>query len=209
MSTTRDDLARSLADVRRAYRLVQLYHRRLCDLLQTVDDTLTRGGLEFDRWDPQNVARLPKAGKPFFRPEHWAWDLTPAYQVRCSWEQATKGQSRRVDLDLIADTGFAPTGEGEPDPGAFVDAERSATELHVGLWTARAKRAAWGEAWTRLEAFQDVFDGKPHTVDIDGVGHTFRHLRVDVADLVDAQAMKARLLDPIEQWLREPGSAAV
>lgn len=204
MSTTRDDLARALCDVRRAYRLLQVYHRRLCDLLQLVDGALTAAGLEFDRWEPINVWRLPRGKKPFFRPETWSWDLTPAYQVRCVWEQAVKGRARRVVIEHIGDTGYTTNSEGEPDPGTFKDAGQSATELRVGLWTARAKRADWDQAWVEVHRIPDWDDGRVHAVAVEGVEHTYRHLAADIADLCDAAAVKEKLLDPIEQWLAEP-----
>jgi len=207
MSTTRDDLARALADVRRAYRLLQVYHRRLCDLLQLLDDTLGAAGLSFERWDPINVWRLPRAKKPFFRPETWAWDLTPAYQVGCAWEQAAKGHARRVDVHCIGDTGYVTSSEGEPDPATFKDAEQCATELHVGLWTARAKRADWNSAWVEVHQRPGWDDGQVHAVDVEGVEHTFQALRVDIADLCDPEAVRARLLDPITQWLAETAAA--
>jgi hypothetical protein len=201
MSVSRDDLTRVLSDVRRAYRLLQVYHRRLCDLLDSLHDVLAGGGLAFDRWEPMNVWRLPKPKTPFFRPEQWAWDLTPAYQVRCAWEQAAKGRSRRVIVEAIADTGYTASDEGEPEPSAFKDAEQCATELRVILWTARAKRADWDAAWQKVEQIADPNDGESHAVDVDGVEHTCRCLRVDVADLVDAQAVREKLLDPVEEWL--------
>jgi hypothetical protein len=203
MSTTRDDLSRALCDVRRSYRLLQVYQRRLCDLLQLVDGVLAAAGLEFDRWYPINVARPPRARKPFWSGT-WAWDFTPIYQVRCSWEQATKGRARRVDIDCIADTAYVTNSEGEPDPSTFKDADQSATELHVGLWTARAKRADWNNAWAQVSQLPDWDDGGAHAVLVDGVEHTCRVFRVDIADLVDPEAVRAKLLDPIEQWLAEP-----
>jgi hypothetical protein len=54
-----------------------------------------------------------------------------------------------------------------------------------------------------VELIADPNDGQSHAVDVDGVEHTYRRLRVDVADLVDAQAAREKLLDPVEEWLKQ------
>lgn len=203
MSTTRDDLARALCDVRRAYRLLQVYQRRLCDLLQLADGVLATAGLEFERWDPINVARPPRGRKPFWSGT-WAWDFTPIYQVRCAWKQAMKGSARRVVIECFADTAYITSSEGEPDPSTFKDASQSATELRVGLWRARAKRANWDQAWVEVHKLPNWADGHVHTVDLEGVEHSFQEHRIDVADLCDPEAVQEKLLRPIEEWLVEP-----
>jgi hypothetical protein len=109
MSSTSFDLPDALANVRRAYRLLHAYHRRLCDLLQLVHESVGKAGLEFESWEPLNVARLPRSATPFF--ENWAWDLTPAYQVRCVWRDGHQDKTkeklvRRVVIDAFADSGW-------------------------------------------------------------------------------------------------------
>jgi hypothetical protein len=203
MSMESSDLARALCDVRRAYRLLQAYHRRLCDLLQTTDETLARQGLTFSHWEPINVARLPKRKSPFFRPTTWAWDFTPIYQVRCSWEKAEKGRSRCVVIEAVADTGFNAGEDGEPDPSRFNDVEKCATELWIALYTARTDKPDWGAAWNKIEQLPDYYDGRAHTVKVGGAEHTYQYRTVNLAELVDEGAVKAKLLAFLEAWLKE------
>ncbi|WP_044240347.1 hypothetical protein [Chondromyces apiculatus] len=199
-----EDLAPALADVRRAYRLLQVYHRRVCDLLQTFDEAVTAQGLAFVDWGPLNVYRLPKRRKPFFRPEIWAWDLTPAYQVRCTWEQSTKGHARCVIVEVIADTGYTTVNDGEPDPATFQDESASATEIHVGLWSAHTKRVDWKAAQTLLKSVQGWEQGGPHLVSVGGIQHAYERLRLDMAALTTMDAVRQQMITPVTDWLRRP-----
>ncbi|XXX81440.1 hypothetical protein WMF30_22035 [Sorangium sp. So ce134] len=162
------ELARALAEVRRAYRLLHAYHRWLCDLLQLTDEFLAELGFEFERWEPLNVARLPRSAKPFFRSERWAWDLTPAYQVECSWLGSSKGIRCKVYIHAIADTGYDDSGDTEPDPTRFRAAEDAASELRVGLHRTRAKKPDWSGAWKLLSHITSRKDGTDHQVRVGG-----------------------------------------
>jgi uncharacterized protein YjiS (DUF1127 family) len=193
-------LAEALVDVRRAYRLLHAYHRRLCDLLQATDELLSERGLQFAEWCPLNVAMLHKK-KPFFRPEHWAWDLTPAYQVGCIWQGVKNGGAYQVRIEAVADTVYSTSRDGEPDPGRFKPAESSTSELWVGLWKAQAAEHNWAEAWKQVERTGDPFDGKEHTANVDDVAHTYRYFMIDLTELVDERAVKERLLVPLGGWL--------
>ncbi|AKT36094.1 hypothetical protein [Chondromyces crocatus] len=203
MSTQIEDLSCALTDVRRAYRLLQVYHRRLCDLLHAIDETLRAEGMEFSRWEPKNVARLPKATKPFFGPDRWAWELTPAYQVECIWDLATKGRARRVIVEAIGDSGYNPVDDGEPDPARFMDESQAATELHLGLWSAPTKRIDWDAARAVLERMQGWDQEGAQTLVVGGVDVRFQRLRVDLAQLVDVQAEHEKITGPLESWLRQ------
>jgi hypothetical protein len=202
MSTQSPDLHQALSEVRRAYRLVHVYHRRLCDLLQTIDETLSRSGLAFQRWSPINVLWLPDGTSPFFRPDKWAWDLSPAYQVLCEWKGASNDHVRRVVLECVADTGYTTTGGGEPDASRFDDVERCITEIRISMWTARSTDADWGAAWKEVEPLPDKYDGRVHAVKVDGIELTYARYAVNVAELVDESAANTKLCAPLEAWLK-------
>jgi hypothetical protein len=202
MSTTRNELAAALADIRRAYRLVQTYQRRLWDLLGRVDDALSHAGLPFKRWMPMNVWAPPKPGTRFFV-DRWAWDFVPAYQIGCEWEQieAERNVARRVFVIATADTGYDATSKGEPDPAAFKPPEECATMLRVGLWTAATRSPDWEEAVRERGGENKVREGQSYTLSVKGTKYTYQFFLLDVADLVDAATVKTTLLQPIEAWL--------
>jgi hypothetical protein len=198
------DLREALADVRRAYRLILAYQRRLCDLLQTVDEALVKTGLDFQRWQPSDPDwKLPKSKKPFFRPEDWVWAFMQDYRLYCEWQDASpkKGVIRHVGIDAIADSGFNADCDGEPDPGTFEPAEKCATELRIGLWAARTKDPDWDAAWKKIELLGAWHDGEIRTVKVDGTEYRYRYLVVDIADLVDKVAVEGKLLAPLRDWL--------
>lgn len=202
MSTTHNQLAAALTDVRRAYRLVQTYQRRLWDLLRGVDDLLSRAGLPFVRWQPMNVNSPPKPGTRFFV-DRWAWDFVPAYQIGCEWQQieTKKKLARRVFVMATADTGYDATSEGEPDPAGFKPAEECATMLRIGLWTAPTTSPDWDEAVRERGGENKLRAGQSHTLNVKGTKYTYMFFLLDVADLVDEVSVKVKLLQPIDAWL--------
>ncbi|AUX32024.1 MULTISPECIES: hypothetical protein [Sorangium] len=199
------NLAGALAEVRRAYRLLHAYHRRLCDLLQVTDQFLAERGFEFERWEPVNVARLPRSAKPFFRPEYWAWDLTPAYQVECSWHGSREGIHCKVYIHAIADTGYVDSGDREPDPTRFRAAEETASELRVGLHRTRARKPDWSGAWKLLSPITNLRDGTHHQVKVGEDDYTYRYFNLNLAELGDEGAINDRLLLPLDNWRRGDG----
>ncbi|WP_437291028.1 hypothetical protein [Sorangium sp. So ce406] len=200
MSEKNLDLAGALADVRRAYRLLHAYHRRLCDLLQLTDEFLTERGFEFERWVPINVARLPQSTKPFFRPETWAWDLTPAYQVECVWWGSISGTHYKIHIHAIADTGYDDSRDGEPDPTSFRSAETAASELRIGLYRTRAKKPDWSSVWEKLSRIKDRKNGAEHKVRVGVDEYTHRYFDLNLAALGDEGAVKEKLLLPLDEW---------
>ncbi|WP_437947569.1 hypothetical protein WME98_43595 [Sorangium sp. So ce296] len=194
------DLAGALADVRRAYRLLHAYHRRLCDLLQLTDEFLAERGFEFDRWAPINVARLPQSTKPFFRPEHWAWDLTPAYQVECVWQGSSNGTHCKIHIHAIADTGYDDSCDGEPDATSFKSAETAASELRIGLHRTRATKPDWSSAWSQLSRMANRKNGAEHKVRVGGDEYAYRYFDLNLAALGDEGAIKEKLLLSLDRW---------
>lgn len=198
MNDKNDELKAALVDVRRAYRLLHAYHRRLQDLFQRVDDFLAPKGISFDSWNSVNVSRLPAKSQPFFR--NWAWDLTPAYQVTCKWQGLCGQRTYHIEVEAFADTGYDASGEREPDPIRFVSPEKCSSELRLGLWSATAKKPDWGTAWTVIEK-QNWSDGNTHTAIVDAAKYMYRYGAIDLVELGDEQAVKEKLLEPLRVWI--------
>jgi len=187
-------LADALSEVRKAYRLLHAYHRRLAELLRLVDDELKKDGFEFERWEPEHVAR---PAKKFFAREHWVWDLLQGAKLRCEWTQTTTGGARRVVIVATADTGIDGSHRGEPDPAEFPAPEACATELWVEQWRAGTSAPTWDAAGDRLDGEGDASDGR---VEIDGVAYARSTFTVDLVDLPDAVSAKTKLVERMRSW---------
>ena len=198
--TTSKELETALIDVRRAYRLLHAYHRRLCDLLEIVDERLAKTGFEFDRWQPHHAALPAKASKRFFASDRWAWDLAPSYQLQCEWIATSTKLTRRVVIIAVADTGFDDSCDGEPDPEHFGQVEGATSELGLGLWTADSQKPAWGAAWERFERLPNAHDGREHAVVADGTRYTRKYQTLGLSMLDSESAVKERLLGPVAEW---------
>ncbi len=203
MTMSRDALSDTLVDVRKAYRLIHAYQRRVWDLLRVIDLSAANAGLAFKGWKPMNVNPPPKSKTKFFV-GRWAWDFLPAYDLGCEWEKTEKKGTRRVYVIARADTGYDARGEGEPDASTFTPAEEGATEVRIGLWTASTATPDWRGAWQEVEAKIKRREDETYTLTVKGVTYRYRYARVNVADLVDEAAVKARVLAPIERWLAAP-----
>lgn len=201
MTMTREELSATLADVRRAYRLIHAYQRRVWDLLRVIDQTAARGGLAFDHWQPMNVNAPPKAKTKFFE-WCWAWDFVPAYDLGCEWVgKAGKKVVKRVFVIVKADTGYKQRGNKEPDAADFPPAEACATEVHLGLWEASPASPDWEAAWAELTQKHTREEDKTYELTLGGVHYKHRFVRVNVADLVDEAAVTKLVHRPIEAWV--------
>jgi hypothetical protein len=204
VNTTPDRLRSALTDVRKAYRLVYAYQRRLWDLLRTLDDVLRKGGLEFHRWSPVRFWPPPKASTPFFA-DRSPWDFLPAYKLQCEWQgrDADAHTTRRVSIVATADTGGEGRSAADPDPSSFDRADDTRTDLWVDLWTASTASPNWDAAERRVDSGKsDVGEREPFTFALGRGSYTYRCLGVvDVADLVGKEAVREKVLGPIEDWL--------
>lgn len=202
MNDKNNELKAALEDVRRAYRLLHAYHRRVNDMFYAVHEFLEKRGAEFMSWGPLNVWNLPQKTKPFFRPETWAWDLTPAYQIECVWHRSQGGMHHKLHVHAIADTGFDAAGEGEPDPARFEPPETSRSEIRVGLHRTCAKQLDWGAAWKKLSADPTRKNTGVHRVKVGNDDYAYRYFAMDLVELGDEQAVKEKLLQPLDEWLK-------
>ncbi len=203
MSIQQQELAAALTDVRRAFRLVYAYQRRLFDLYAEVDAVLLEKGLAFDQWGAVFNAPPPRKGTPFFR-NRWAWDMLPGYAVGSFWadEKPRKGLRRRFLLQALADTGRTFSG-AEPDPVQFEAVEESRSALRMARWTTTAGSPDWNGAWQMVSSKDWSWKGRA-TVELDGATYTYEYEERDLTELVDPAAVRALLLDPLGRWADDP-----
>lgn len=113
-------------DVRRAYRLLYLYQRRVMDLMKFIGNHL---GLRYAGGWCQYSGTTPRNGKGSL--DNWAWDWLNMYQYEFNFAQKTiDGRAIRFSVFLISDTAFFDGDlEDECELKAYPPAEASDTRL--------------------------------------------------------------------------------
>ena len=196
--------ALDMLEVRRSYRLVYEYQRRLFDRLRELSDTLTGGmGFAFRRWDPTLYSRHAKSTTEFFDYSHWAWDFLPAYRLQLVWESPGAGRntSRSVVIEAVSDTGFNQVGRYEPHPSQFDDVVASRSELQVNLMRSTDPNLSWSQAWLLLSQHENViYDGKDHVVSAGDNQCTYRYFSVDLNVVLDAEGLREHVTLPLRSW---------
>lgn len=139
MGSDSDQLENALLDVRKAYRLLFLYQRRILDLALTFANEMNLRpycvGYGFNR---------PATVNPF---DKWVWDMLPMYRISFLFLSSSSDQDypKRgewlLDLHLVSDSGY-PEGsswrKGEPDPETFSPAKNCVSLL--GIYAFKSER---------------------------------------------------------------------
>lgn len=192
--------------VRRSYRLIHQYQRRIFDRLAELSDALSGMGIAFERWDPALYSRTAKSTTEFFRRPYWAWDLLPAYHMRLVFgaAHAAGRPARRVVVDVVADDGFrASSTRIEPDPGSFAPAEQSRTELRIDMMRVTDPQVSLNEARDLLHRrFAGALaDGQTHSIALGNGECEFRALRAEMAAVLGPAGLTAAVISPLREWL--------
>lgn len=130
------DLPSSLIDVRRAYRLVWGYQRRVMDLVQLLEDEFQTH--EFYAWTPTWHARPTQLRTSPVR--KWAWDGLPFYKVSFLYlpvgsdSNVPKKGEWLLEIRIDSDTHSFPGPRGEPDAAEFPDASATDSVLKLVAW---------------------------------------------------------------------------
>lgn len=117
-----------LVDVRKAYRLIYLYQRRILDLVKYIGDSLTyryKGGWS---WFSDNT---PRDGKGSL--DNWAWDWLNMYFYEFDFEEKEISQNKiHFSIVVQSDTGYFdsnPHGENALNINEFISPEMSSTKV--------------------------------------------------------------------------------
>ena len=115
-----------LLDVRKSYRLLYVYQRRVMDLMKFIGDSLAlnyEGGWS---WFSQTA---PNNGKGNL--DKWAWDWLTMYLYEFHFsELKSSGKKIRLSVILQSDTGFFDPGiDSKTNIDAFAPVEESETRL--------------------------------------------------------------------------------
>lgn len=206
------DLSGVLTDVRRAYRLVVSFQRRMNEVFHAVHELLQKDGLEFKLWWPYHHNPPLKHNKPQFQPQTWAWDLFPGLCMTSEWRDDAGPVVRRVWMALETDTALADakTRGGQPEPTSFGPVEDSRTELWFGLYTADATPLDWDVVWKEeLEARWKTAKDKPIDWTLGRISGTYECFCVPVQELTSPDAVARLVTGRVNRWLatsKEPSA---
>lgn len=183
----------ALADVRKAYRLLWGYQRRVFDMVGLVAGEFE--DMAFYNWrtihsdHPCRTGTDPMGGR-------WTWDMLP--MTRVSYLFLPDGVDRNstlpgqwmLEVHVNSDTGFVDPEDGiEPDPAGFERAEGCRTLLSIFAWYCRGEtdRNWYGGVWNVLDWPEAGSGGIDHA---DPPFSIFRR-DLDMADLPDKDAVRA------------------
>lgn len=113
-------------DVRRAYRLLYLYQRRVMDLMKFIGGHL---GLRYAGGWCHYSSTTPRNGKGSL--DNWAWDWLNMYQYEFHFaSRVIDAREIRFSVILVSDTAFFDAGlEDECDLKAYPPVEKAETRL--------------------------------------------------------------------------------
>lgn len=205
-----------LATIRRAYRYVVAYERRILDAFASIDEVVRDAGFVRNtphRWHPVHRA-FPSRDWPT---ERWAWDNVPLYAARFTWlagEPNTAG-TRYVLVDHVADTSFEEKrleDRTEPDPlDGLLPAEAARSILRWGVVELARPvapafwRLGWGELLSKhlavpvTQVFPTAPTAEPLRRERDGLRLTSWCL--DLATVEEATTLDTGFLAPLREAL--------
>jgi hypothetical protein len=151
------DLTQALTEVRKAYRLIWLYQRRVVDIIGVITD-----GYKFYRWETNDlIGRMPgQVSKDPFGDGEWIWATLPLYWMSLLYLPANlqwnvqKAGEWMLEITVETDSGFRyREDDSEPPPSEFMAADQSATFLRLYAWycTQDGNLDWFSGIWQKLE----------------------------------------------------------
>lgn len=202
-----DEIERRLVEVRRAYRLIHAYQRRILDMLDESDRWMHRTlHVEFARWRPSLWNRPAEQTTPFFR-DRWAWDLLPGLHFWVAWNGSRGGVSRQVVFTVSGDQ-WNPSVGREPEAADLAPPEEATSLLYVRCDVVGAREVSWDQAWKALEAQKD-WRTKRVSYALGAARCTSEVMaQMSLAALDGPEALHTKVLEPIARWFGDhaPGT---
>lgn len=192
MDSDSDELKLALVDVRKAFRLLFLYQRRVLDLSMTFANEM---GLR-----PYSVVygfNRPATANPF---DKWVWDMLPMYRVSFLFlssftdQNETKKGEWLLDIHLVSDSGYPDCiswKKGEPTPLTFPATENCVSLLGVYAFRCdRDERRNWQEdVWRPAINYPPEYPSDWNVVTNDKIGVSICGAQFDLSDLSNKEAM--------------------
>jgi hypothetical protein len=157
MASQIDEIDAVLCDVRKAYRLIHLYQRRVLDVCREIIEAF-ESELSFYYWASSQFEMPPRrrtdpVGK-------WAWDFLPLYDFAVVYRpedvdyKSPKVNDWMLEVRITADSGYVTAGEIESDPRDFQDVAgcESCVRLYV-YYSSKVLKGGWLDDLLRSSIF--------------------------------------------------------
>ena len=208
-----------LAEVRRAYRSIVAYERRVLEAVGRVDDLVREAGFERRALGRGGPAERGSPGREWPGTK-WAWDHVPLFAARFQWLAGGENAagSRYVVVDHVADTAYErkrleERTLTEPDmledlEAVAEEASRSVLRWNVVKLGAPVPANVWRSSWN--DVFAKTFGATVETFTTLADGAAARHTSaglelvrggVDLSAVDSAVELEARLLAPLRAEL--------
>jgi hypothetical protein len=197
-------LAEALVEVRRSYRVVVAFQRRINEIFHRFHLKMSDAGLSFVEWYPVRNNAPGRSKNIQFAPHKWAWDLFPGYSLQAVWRQDGP-PAVQVILSLVTDTGWKKPSSGEPDPRDFGPVEEGSTQLWVSRSRADAGTPGWDRVWNEsVKSRWKEGWGKDLRWELEGYRGSYRTDAVGVEKLTGGGQVEELLFRPVLEWLKVP-----
>lgn len=153
----------SFVDVRRAYRLLYHYQRRVLDIVRYAGEYLHihyhSGWPRFCNGLPNGIPKLHGQATP----NRWAWDWIPMYEYDFHHYKSINGQELRFSMIIQSDTGLydseldASDGSNRLKLPSFCEESQASTRFVFIV--ARGNGAEWQSSVAMLKGKADVGEG--------------------------------------------------
>jgi|GEM_PF-2419462 hypothetical protein len=116
MNDENEKMEKALIDVRKAFRLLQVYQKAIFSLVGKIEANL---GLIFDSWRPKYFRKPCKRSKKPY--ERYAWDFLPGYDTCFLFEvrNSVVNENWVLEVQVSADSSNYLEVNGQPDPREF------------------------------------------------------------------------------------------
>ncbi|MDI9849517.1 hypothetical protein QM467_15785 [Rhodoblastus sp. 17X3] len=190
--TGNSELSLALLDVRRAYRLLWSYQRRMLDMMCVIADAFEEH--EFYVWEPSYFE--PPCKRTRDPSKHWAWDMLPMVNMAylCLPEGADRNHPKKgqwmLEILLTSDSGFELSEtENEPDSKTFAPAENAESTLTLLAWQCTADTDLNWHA--KMWAAHDYPEGDDVLTDLDEMPFRVLSKTFELSTLADRNAVRA------------------
>lgn len=126
---TKLELKDALIEVRKAYRLVAVYQRRILDMAKTIQKSFDYKSYHYESSHYNVRGRAVPT-------DRWSLDMLPLYQGLCllylpqkADSNFTKNDEWMLEIRFDNDTGFIMSGSSEPNPTSFKSPEKCESRL--------------------------------------------------------------------------------
>lgn len=148
---SKNDLADALLDVRKAFRLLWGYHRRVRDIVELCSKMYPESPASKQSF---TVSPLSGRGNPLSA--WWTWDCTPTVDWTFLFipaAEGSKGKSRHMmAISFIADDAFEGSELADPDPEKLGSVEDAKSIIELTMCFATSRSALdWSRIWNSYE----------------------------------------------------------